>query len=126
MQNLPYQVMSNEQMSKVYSMYVSAFDHFHRFPEIKTLEDNDKFCLMVSDTLKKHLTIIPSLVIAVIQVQGLMDPNKLDDFVARMLKSVSPSGNRILKLSCLYHPAHISPCTSRAANLHHRSVPTKR
>jgi pyruvate dehydrogenase kinase 2/3/4 len=88
MQLLPYRVVTNEHMLQVHNLYEAAFDKFQRIPEVRTLEDNDKLCAIVSDMLKQHLTVIPSLVMGVIEVQKFMEPQKLDEFVATMLKSV--------------------------------------
>jgi pyruvate dehydrogenase kinase 2/3/4 len=88
MQTLPYQVVTNAHWLHVYSLYEAAFDKFRRIPEIKTIKDNDEFCRVISDMLKEHLTVIPSLVTGVIEVRNLMDSVKLDAFVSTMLKSV--------------------------------------
>jgi len=35
----------NPHISHVYELYYSAFEKLRKVPEIKTLEDNDKFCV---------------------------------------------------------------------------------
>lgn len=39
------------------------FGRIRRFPVIKTLEDNDRFCSFMQDTLDKHRAVIPELAI---------------------------------------------------------------
>lgn len=89
LQCLPFSVMRNEHMSQVYELYYQAFNQFRKFPAIKTLEDNDKFCKLVSDLLLDHLTIIPSLVTGGIEcaMDQLIEPKRLDDVMSLMLRS---------------------------------------
>lgn len=89
MQVLPFAVVSNPHLCQVYEMYYMAFDKFRKFPKIKTLEDNDRFCLMLSELLKEHLSIIPNLVIGAIEcsLNQSIDSNKLDSFMSSILCS---------------------------------------
>ena len=89
MQQLPYVVVTNPHISEVYDLYYTAFDTFRKVPEIKTLEDNDRFCETVSKMLRAHLTVIPKLGMGVLECSGLMDDHELDKFMNTVLRSVS-------------------------------------
>jgi hypothetical protein len=71
----------------VYELYHRAFERFRRFPEIRSLEDNDRYCKVLQDTLKEHATVIPRLAIGVLEVRGLMKPEETDKFMNTMLRS---------------------------------------
>ena len=89
MQTLPYVVVTNPHMSHVYDLYYKAFDTLRRVREIKTVEDNDRFCASVTETLREHLSVIPRLAMGVLECQGLMRPEELDKFMNTLLRSVS-------------------------------------
>ena len=59
-----------------------------RVREIKTLEDNDKFCKKISLTLQEHLTVIPKLAMGVLECRDLMKPEDMDKFMNTILRSV--------------------------------------
>ena len=98
-QTLPYVVVANPHLAHVYELYLRAFERFRRVPEIRTLEDNDKYCKVLEETLKEHATVIPRLAIGVLEVRGLMKPEETDKFMNTILRSVG-------------HPAGYSTCTS--------------
>lgn len=91
MQKLPYVVLQNQHLLHVYDLYYKAFDRFRKVQEVRTLDDNDKFCKIVKDTLKDHLTVIPRLAMGVLEVQGRMEAEATDKFMDTMLRSVSLS-----------------------------------
>jgi hypothetical protein len=93
MQQLPYVVVTNPHVSEVYDLYYGAFDTFRKIREIKTLEDNDRFCKAIHAMLHAHLTVIPKLAMGVLECTGLMDPTELDKFMNTMLRSVSCHSN---------------------------------
>jgi len=72
----------------VYESYLRAFERFRRVPEIKTLEDNEKYCKVLEETVTEHATVIPRLAIGVLEVRGLMKPEETDKFMTTMLRSV--------------------------------------
>lgn len=88
MQTLPYVVVTNRHFSYVYELYYKAFETFRRVPEIKTLDDNDKFCKTINEALHEHLTVIPRLAMGVLECQGLMKADEMDRFMNTLLKSV--------------------------------------
>jgi len=90
MQTLPYVVVTNPHMSQVYELYYKAFESLRREREIKTLEDNDRLCKKISQTLSEHLTVIPKLAMGVLECRDLMKPEHMDNFMNTILKSVRP------------------------------------
>lgn len=88
MQSLPYVVVTNPHISHVYELYYKAFERFRRIPEIKTIEDNDRYCKVIRETLREHVTVIPRLAIGVLEIQGLMKPEETDKFMTTLLRSV--------------------------------------
>lgn len=91
MQTLPYVVVTNPHISQVYELYYKAFESLRRVREIKTLEDNEKFCKKISQTLQEHLTVIPKLAMGVLECRDLMKPEDMDKFMNTILRSVSSS-----------------------------------
>ncbi|KAM0755579.1 Atypical/PDHK/BCKDK protein kinase [Meredithblackwellia eburnea MCA 4105] len=88
LQELPYVVASHPRMEHVYEMYLEAFDGIRKFPLIKNLEDNDRFCDFMQGTLDKHRIIIPELAIGVAEASPIhFPPQDLDTFMTRMLRS---------------------------------------
>jgi hypothetical protein len=88
MQRLPYVVTTNSHIKEVYDLYYHAFDTFRKVKEVKTLEDNDKLCELISHNLKGHLTVIPKLAMGILECGGLMSPQDLDSFMNTILRSV--------------------------------------
>ncbi|KAF8857500.1 alpha-ketoacid dehydrogenase kinase [Acephala macrosclerotiorum] len=87
MQTLPYVVVTNPHISQVYELYYKAFESLRRVREIKTLEDNEKFCQKISQTLQEHLTVIPKLAMGVLECRDLMKPEDMDKFMNTILRS---------------------------------------
>jgi len=81
MQRLPYVVVTNPHLSHVYELYYKAFERFRNVPEIRTLDDNDKYCDILRKTLKDHLTVILNLAMGVLECQGLVKPEEMDRFM---------------------------------------------
>lgn len=54
MQSLPYVVMTNEHLEKVYQLYWKAFDRFRRWPVIRTHEDNEKYVALLKELLEEQ------------------------------------------------------------------------
>ncbi|KAH8654048.1 pyruvate dehydrogenase kinase [Tricladium varicosporioides] len=87
MQTLPYVVVTNPHISQVYELYYKAFETLRKVPEIKTLEDNGRFCEKISHTLHEHLTVIPKLAMGVLECRNLMRPEDMDRFMNTILRS---------------------------------------
>ena len=88
MQTLPFVVVTNPHMSHVYELYYKAFETLRNFPEIKSVEENEMYCKLVSKTLQEHLTVIPKLAMGVLECKGLMKPEDIDKFMNTLLRSV--------------------------------------
>lgn len=86
-QTLPYVVVANPHLAHVYELYHRAFERFRRVREIRSLEDNDRYCNLLEETLTEHATVIPRLAIGMLEVQGLMKPEETDRFMNTMLRS---------------------------------------
>lgn len=91
MQRLPYVVVTNPHISDVYDLYYTAFDMFRRVKEIKTLDENERFCHDIARMLRAHLTVIPKLAMGILECRGLMPQEELDIFMNTILKSVCDS-----------------------------------
>ncbi|KAK7935125.1 hypothetical protein PG985_000620 [Apiospora marii] len=87
MQRLPYVVVTNPHISDVYDLYYTAFDMFRRVREIKTLDENERFCQDIARMLRAHLTVIPKLAMGILECRGLMPQEELDVFMNTILKS---------------------------------------
>ncbi|KAI0021875.1 pyruvate dehydrogenase kinase [Xylariomycetidae sp. FL0641] len=87
MQRLPYGVVTNPHISDVYELYYNAFDVFRRVKEIKTLDDNERFCAEIAKMLRAHLSVIPKLAMGVLECSGLMPAEELDRFTNTVLRS---------------------------------------
>ncbi|KAL9622487.1 MAG: hypothetical protein Q9160_003163 [Pyrenula sp. 1 TL-2023] len=87
MQKLPYVVVTNPRLSLVYELYYKAFESFRRVPEIRSLEDNDAYCKIISANLREHLAVIPNVTMGVVECQGLVAPDVMDRFINTMLRA---------------------------------------
>jgi hypothetical protein len=115
MQTLPYVVVTNPNFSIVYELYYKAFESLRRVPEIKTLDDNDKFCKKISQTLQEHLAVIPKLAIGVLECRDLMKPEDMDKFMNTILRSVYIPLPSFIQARVLIQTEDIPPDHSRAA-----------
>ncbi len=88
MQKLPYVVVTNPHLSHVYELYYKAFETLRRVPEVRTVEDNERYCKIISEILAEHLTVIPNLAMGVLECQDLVKPEEMDRFMNTMLRAV--------------------------------------
>ncbi|EPS37701.1 hypothetical protein H072_8603 [Dactylellina haptotyla CBS 200.50] len=87
MQRLPYVVVTNPNISKVYETYYNSFELLRKTPEIKSSEENDKFCHLVKRMLTENLSVIPDLAVGVLECRDFVPASELDNFLKTMLKS---------------------------------------
>ncbi|PGH11898.1 hypothetical protein AJ79_04590 [Helicocarpus griseus UAMH5409] len=87
MQKLPYVVVTNPHLSHVYELYYKAFEKFRSVPEIRSLDDNDRYCDILRATLKEHLTVIPNLAMGVLECQNLVKSEEMDHFMNTLLRA---------------------------------------
>ncbi|KAG9809707.1 pyruvate dehydrogenase kinase, partial [Aureobasidium melanogenum] len=118
MQTLPYAALVNPHISHVYELYYSAFEKLRKVPEIRTLEDNDRFCDIVREQLRDHLSVIPRLTMGVLEISESIPSEQCDKLVTSLLRS-RISRRVIAEQHCAltkaYHsPDHLPP----AAKLH--------
>ncbi|KAA8564589.1 hypothetical protein EYC84_011504 [Monilinia fructicola] len=108
MQTLPYVVVTNPHMSQVYELYYKAFENFRRLREIKTLDDNEHLCKVISNTLQEHLTVIPKLAMGGVRMSKSNEPighgqihehNPALENIATGYCRATPSSHRDLSLA---------------------------
>ena len=82
-------VVANPHLSLVYELYYKAFEKFRSVSEIRTLDDNNRFCENLQEMLKEHLVVIPNLTMGVLQCRELVQaPDEMDRFMDTMLRAV--------------------------------------
>lgn len=87
MQTLPYSAVTNQHLSHVYELYYNAFERLRKVTEIRTLDDNDKFCDVLKYTLKEHLSVIPRLAMGILEIQNSVSAEECDRFMTALLRS---------------------------------------
>jgi pyruvate dehydrogenase kinase 2/3/4 len=87
MQTLPYSALTNSHISHVYELYYTAFERLRKVPEIKSVDDNDRFCEVVQSCLREHLSVIPRLAMGVIEIQNHISGEECDQFMTTLLRS---------------------------------------
>ncbi|KAI9025457.1 hypothetical protein DFJ74DRAFT_664381, partial [Hyaloraphidium curvatum] len=88
-QALPFVVGTDPNISRVYELYMNAFESFRRVPEIKTMEDNEAFCALLAQQLYTHLEVIPLLAKGMVEAATArhMDASDVDRFMYTTLRS---------------------------------------
>ncbi|KAJ3997006.1 alpha-ketoacid dehydrogenase kinase [Lentinula boryana] len=94
LQKLPYIVVTQEGIAKVYELYWSAFEKFRKYPPITNIKENDAFCEFLAGLLDEHATVIPNLSLGMSLSSLYLAPDDLDSFMRRML--VSRISRRVL------------------------------
>ncbi|EIM81216.1 alpha-ketoacid dehydrogenase kinase N-terminal domain-containing protein [Stereum hirsutum FP-91666 SS1] len=94
LQALPYVVVMQEGVARVYELYWTAFEKFRRFPQIDTLAENEAFCIFLRELLNEHASVIPNLSLGLALSSPYLPPDQLDAFMRRML--VSRISRRVL------------------------------
>ncbi|EPQ59265.1 alpha-ketoacid dehydrogenase kinase [Gloeophyllum trabeum ATCC 11539] len=115
LQALPYVVVTQEGVARVYELYWSAFEKFRRYPEIKTLSDNEAFCAFLRDILEEHAAVIPSLSLGLSLSSPYLPPDQLDSFMRRML--VSRISRRVLAEHHIALSEHFARRDSRSGDV---------
>ncbi|GAA6006696.1 hypothetical protein JCM10207_005025 [Rhodosporidiobolus poonsookiae] len=86
--SLPFVIASHPRIERVMELYLEAFEGIRKFPLLKDLDDNDRFCQFMQGTLDKHRVVIPELAIGVSETSPLHLPAAaLDRIMLRMLRS---------------------------------------
>jgi hypothetical protein len=87
-QQLPYVVVANPHLTLVYELYYKAFETVRVVPEIRSLEDNDRFCDILRGMLKEHLVAIPNLAMGVLECRNLAPADEMDRLMNTLLRAV--------------------------------------
>lgn len=87
MQTLPYSALTNQHISHVYELYYTAFENLRKVPEVRSLNDNDKFCDVLKMCLKEHLSVIPRLAMGILEIQDSVSGDECDRFMTTLLRS---------------------------------------
>ncbi|KAK5166489.1 putative protein kinase [Saxophila tyrrhenica] len=87
MQTLPYTALTNEHISHVYELYYGAFERFRKVSEVRNLDDNDRYCAVLKQTLNEHLSVIPRLAMGVLEIQDTIGPDQSDLLMKTLLRS---------------------------------------
>ena len=87
MQTLPYSALTNQHISHVYELYYQAFELLRKVPEVRTLNDNDKFCDVLKHCLKEHLSVLPRLAMGILEIQNHVSEDECDRFMTTLLRS---------------------------------------
>ncbi|KIY73704.1 alpha-ketoacid dehydrogenase kinase [Cylindrobasidium torrendii FP15055 ss-10] len=85
LQALPYVVVTQEGVARVYELYWSAFEQFRRYPQVNTPEENKQFCDFTRRLLDEHASVIPNLYLGLSLSSPYLPPEQLDRFMRKML-----------------------------------------
>lgn len=89
LQQLPYHITNNYHINQVYQSYYNCFTAFRKISQIKTLEENQRFCTFIRNILDDHLIVLPHLMMGSLEVSRLesLAPSQIDEFMSSMLRS---------------------------------------
>lgn len=90
LQLLPYIVVANPHIRKVYNAYLSAFGLLRGLPQISTMEENTEFALLLRRLVDEHAPMLDALATGLRECKGkqLVGPQlQLDAFLDNMLRS---------------------------------------
>ncbi|KAG5420580.1 PKP2 [Candida metapsilosis] len=89
LQVLPFGVVNNFHMAQLYESYYHSFNAFRKIGKINTIEENEKFCAILSALLDDHTFNLPHLMMGALEVSiaESLPQEKLDSFMSTMLRS---------------------------------------
>jgi len=90
LQDLPFNVVNNFHLAKVYESYYDIFDRFRKIPQIKTIKDNEEFCHTLEDVLTDiNLLNLPNLMMGALEccILDAMPQKQLDELVSSLLRA---------------------------------------
>ncbi|CCE80426.1 Piso0_003542 [Millerozyma farinosa CBS 7064] len=89
LQTLPFGVVNNFHLAQIYESYYHSFNAFRKIPPITTLQDNDKFCDVLSRLLDDHIFNLSHQMMGALEVSilGSLPQEELDQFMSTMLRS---------------------------------------
>ncbi|ONH68598.1 [Pyruvate dehydrogenase (acetyl-transferring)] kinase 2, mitochondrial [Cyberlindnera fabianii] len=90
LQELPFSVVNNYHLAKVYESYYDIFERFRKVPKIVTIEDNEKFCEMLEDMLTDvNLLNLPNLMMGALEccILQSLSRKQLDELISSLLRA---------------------------------------
>ncbi|KAK6455420.1 putative pyruvate dehydrogenase kinase [Scheffersomyces xylosifermentans] len=89
LQILPFGIVNNFHLAQIYESYYHSFNAFRKIPQIKTLDQNDKFCETLSALLDDHFFNLSHLMMGALEVSILtnLGREELDNFMSSMIRS---------------------------------------
>lgn len=90
LQSLPFSVVNNYHLAKVYESYYDIFDRFRKIPQIETTKDNEEFCLKIEDVLTDvNLLNLPNLMMGALEscILKSLPQSNLDELVSSLLRA---------------------------------------
>ncbi|PNW81573.1 hypothetical protein CHLRE_06g252300v5 [Chlamydomonas reinhardtii] len=90
LQLLPYIVVTNPHIKKVYNQYYISFETLRRVPTIRTLEENQDFCQLLRQHLDSHAPMLDSLATGLRECKSkelVGSCLRMDSFFDSMLRS---------------------------------------
>lgn len=89
LQTLPFGVVNNHHLAQIYESYYLLFNAFRKIPPVKSLDDNEKFCEIISSLLDEHYSNLSHLMMGALEISilGVLPQTQLDQFMSSMLRS---------------------------------------
>jgi signal transduction histidine kinase len=89
LRNLPFIVVSNPSVNKIYNNYLHSLSTLEPFyqKEITTIEDEQKFTEIMADLVRTHSNTIPILANGFLQCRKYIDPNEVTRFLDQHLRA---------------------------------------
>jgi len=96
LRTLPYIMVTNPYVRKVYDLYIQAFDRLKTFPKIETQKDEEQFTLLLKEVVGETTQVVDLLAKGTFEATKKVPRNKLniDEFLENML--LSRIGRRVL------------------------------
>lgn len=89
LQNLPFIVVSNPYVSKIYNNYrhsLSTLEPFYKRP-IQTIDEEERFTAAMADLVRTHSNTIPILAQGFLQCRKYIEPTEVTRFLDRHLRA---------------------------------------
>lgn len=89
LRNLPFIVVSNPSVNKIYNNYLHSLSTLEPFyqKEITTIQDEQKFTEIMADLVRTHSNTIPILAKGFLQCRKYIDPNEVTRFLDQHLRA---------------------------------------
>eukprot|EP01103_Thecamoeba_quadrilineata_P000143 TRINITY_DN10115_c0_g1_i1.p1 TRINITY_DN10115_c0_g1~~TRINITY_DN10115_c0_g1_i1.p1 ORF type:complete len:427 (+),score=73.41 TRINITY_DN10115_c0_g1_i1:122-1402(+) len=96
LRTLPFVIITNPYVKRVYELYIQAFDRLKNFPKIETLEDDARFTLLLKDIVNETTQVVDLLAKGTSEATRKVPRSRLnlDCFLENML--LSRIGRRVL------------------------------